>query len=203
MEKAREYEMPIQEIMKLQAITDAELRLSLLLAIHCAPTLFGIKAANIVTVTEREFFCIEDLLQGTDISYCFLKTKGDKGILYLYREWKIMKYLYSENIQSFLKGYGYKTEELQEMLECLANRIRFYSDGKIPFPHEIGIFLEYPLMDVKGFLENEGENFLYSGYWKVYADVHNTLKKFKEYDLVRELAVQGVVSGKKIRDIAV
>ncbi len=195
--------MPIQEIMKLRTSTDEETKMSLLLAIHCAPILLGIKAANIMTVTGREFFRIGDLLQGTDISYCFLKTKGDKGILYLYREGEIMKYLHSEDIQSFLKGYGYETENFHEMLERLSNRIRFYSDGETTFPHEIGIFLEYPLMDVKGFLENDGENFIYSGYWKVYTDVHNTIRKFREYDLVRELAIQAVVSGKKIREIAV
>lgn len=195
--------MPIQEIMKLRTSTDEETKMSLLLAIHCAPILLGIKAANIMTVTGREFFRIGDLLQGTDISYCFLKTKGDKGILYLYREREIMKYLHSEDIQSFLKGYGYETENFAEMLERLSNRIGFYSNGEAAFPHEIGIFLEYPLMDVKGFLENDGENFIYSGYWKVYHDVHNTLRKFREYDLVRELAIQAVASGKKIREIAV
>lgn len=195
--------MPIQEIMKLRTSTDEETKMSLLLAIHCAPILLGIKAANIMTVTGREFFRIGDLLQGTDISYCFLKTKGDKGILYLYREREIMKYLHSEDIQSFLKGYGYETENFAEMLERLSNRIGFYSNGEAAFPHEIGIFLEYPLMDVKGFLENDGENFIYSGYWKVYTDVYNTLRKFREYDLVREIAIQAVVSGKKIREIAV
>lgn len=195
--------MPIQEIMKLRTSTDEETKMSLLLAIHCAPLLLGIKAANIMTVTGREFFRIGDLLQGTDISYCFLKTKEDKGILYLYREREIMKYLHSEDVQSFLKGYGYDTKNFNEMLERLSTRIRFYNDGEMAFPHEIGIFLEYPLMDVKGFLENDGENFIYSGYWKVYTDVHNTLRKFRQYDVVRELAIQAVISGKKIKEIAV
>ncbi|MBQ9984345.1 MAG: DUF3793 family protein [Lachnospiraceae bacterium] len=189
--------------MKLQTSTDEETKMSLLLAIHCAPILLGIKAANIMTVTGREFFRIGDLLRDTGISYCFLKTKGDKGILYLYREQEIMKYLHSEDIQSFLKGYGYETENFQEMLERLSKRIHIYSNGEEEFPHEIGVFLEYPLIDVKGFVDNDGKNFIYSGYWKVYADVNNTLRKFREYDLVREHAIQAVVSGKKIREIAV
>lgn len=195
--------MPIHEIMKLRNSTDEETKMSLLLAIHCAPILLGIKAANTMTVTGGEFFRIGDFLHGTDISYCFLKTRGDKGMLYLYREWEIMKYLHSEDVQSFLKGYGYEADNFQAMLECLSNRIRLYSDGETAFPHEIGIFLEYPLMDVKGFLENDGENFIYSGYWKVYTDVHNALRKFREYDLVREHAIQAVISGKKIREIVV
>ena len=195
--------MPIQEIMKLRTALDEETRISLLLAIHCAPILSGIKAANIMTVTGREFFRIGYLLQGTDISYRFLKTKNDKGILYLYREGELIKYLHSEDIQEFLKEYGYFSNDLDKMLERLSNRIRFFSNGDAAFPHEIGIFLEYPLMDVKGFLENDGKNFIYSGYWKVYHDVHSTIRKFRQYDRERERAVRAVVSGRKIRDIAV
>lgn len=195
--------MPIQEIMKLRTALDEETRISLLLAIHCAPILSGIKAANIMTVTGREFFRIGYLLQGTDISYRFLKTKNDKGILYLYREGELIKYLHSEDIQEFLKEYGYFSNDLDKMLERLSNRIRFFSNGDAAFPHEIGIFLEYPLMDVKGFLENDGKNFIYSGYWKVYHDVHSTIRKFRQYDRERERAVMAVVSGRKIRDIAV
>ena len=41
--------------------------------------------------------------------------------------------------------------------------------GRCSFPHEIGFFLGYPYEDVIGFIANEGENFLCSGCWKVYA----------------------------------
>ena len=41
--------------------------------------------------------------------------------------------------------------------------------GRCSFPHEIGFFLGYPYEDVIGFIDNEGENFLCSGCWKVYA----------------------------------
>ena len=46
--------MPIQEIMKLRTSQDEEVRIALLLAIHCAPILSGSKAANIMTVTVHE-----------------------------------------------------------------------------------------------------------------------------------------------------
>lgn len=195
--------MPIQEIMQLRNSQDEEMKLSLLLAIHCAPILAGIKSANIMTVTGREFFRIGYLLHGTDISYRFLKTKKDKGILYLYRERELIKYLRSKEIQSFLKGYGYHSDDFDSMLDRLSDRISFYSNGEAAFPHEIGVFLEYPLLDVKGFLENDGKNFIYAGYWKVYQDEQNAVRKFKQYDEERERAVMAIVSGKKIKDIAV
>ena len=94
--------MPIQEIMKLRTSQDEEVRMALLLAIHCAPILSGSKAANIMTVTVHEFDRIGYLLQDTGIRYRFLKTKGDKGILYLYREKRLRQYLEQEEIQEFL-----------------------------------------------------------------------------------------------------
>ena len=194
--------MPIQEIMKLRTSQDEEVRMALLLAIHCAPILSGSKAANIMTVTVHEFDRIGYLLQGTGIRYRFLKTKGDKGILYLYREKRLRQYLEQEEIQEFLSEYGYDEVNIAKMLNLLSKRIRMYNDQEEVFPHEIGVFLEYPLGDVKGFLANEGKNFMYSGYWKVYQDLQGAVRRFTQYDMERELTIQALMQGKTIREIA-
>lgn len=49
------------------------------------------------------------------------------------------------------------------------------------FPHEIGIFLGYPLEDVKGFIENSGRHFKICGQWKVYSDTKRAEKLFAKY----------------------
>ena len=194
--------MPIQEIMKLRTSQDEEAKMALLLAIHCAPILSGSKAANIMTVTVHEFDRIGYLLEGTGIRYRFLKTKGDKGILYLYREKRLRQYLEQEEIQEFLSEYGYDEVNIAKMLNLLSKRIRMYNDQEAVFPHEIGVFLEYPLGDVKGFLANEGKNFMYSGYWKVYQDLQGAVRRFTQYDMERELTIQALMQGKTIREIA-
>ena len=194
--------MPIQEIMKLRTSQDEEAKMALLLAIHCAPILSGSKAANIMTVTVHEFDRIGYLLQGTGIRYRFLKTKGDKGILYLYREKRLRQYLEQEEIQEFLSEYGYDEVNIAKMLNLLSKRIQMYNDQDAVFPHEIGVFLEYPLGDVKGFLANEGKNFMYSGYWKVYQDLQGAVRRFTQYDMERELTIQALMQGKTIREIA-
>ena len=194
--------MPIQEIMKLRTSQDEEAKMALLLAIHCAPILSGSKAANIMTVTVHEFDRIGYLLQGTGIRYRFLKTKGDKGILYLYREKRLRQYLEQEEIQEFLSEYGYDQVDIAKMLNLLSKRIQLYNDQEAVFPHEIGVFLEYPLGDVKGFLANEGKNFMYSGYWKVYQDLQGAVIRFIQYDMERELTIQALMQGKTIREIA-
>ena len=194
--------MPIQEIMKLRTSQDEEAKMALLLAIHCAPILSGSKAANIMTVTVHEFDRIGYLLQGTGIRYRFLKTKGDKGILYLYREKRLRQYLEQEEIQEFLSEYGYDQVDIAKMLNLLSKRIQLYNDQEAVFPHEIGVFLEYPVGDVKGFLANEGKNFMYSGYWKVYQDLQGAVRRFIQYDMERELTIQALMQGKTIREIA-
>ena len=60
---------------------------------------------------------------------------------------------------------------------CSANG----SDCEMKFPHEIGVFLGYPLQDVKGFIENNGRNSKYTGLWKVYGDKAASIRMFKKY----------------------
>lgn len=52
---------------------------------------------------------------------------------------------------------------------------------EMKFPHEIGVFLGYPLQDVKGFIENNGRNSKYTGLWKVYGDKAASIRMFEKY----------------------
>jgi hypothetical protein len=54
-------------------------------------------------------------------------------------------------------------------------------DRDMKFPHEIGVFLGYPLQDVKGFIENNGRNSKYTGLWKVYGDKAASIRMFEKY----------------------
>ncbi len=55
------------------------------------------------------------------------------------------------------------------------------------FPHEIGIFLDYPLGDVIGFIKNSGQNYKCAGCWKVYCNECETLKLFHKYRKCRDI----------------
>lgn len=60
---------------------------------------------------------------------------------------------------------------------CIRNlRIRINSSKT--FPHEIGLFLGYPVEDVKGFIENKGENCVKCGAWKVYCNPEEKMHFF-------------------------
>lgn len=193
--------MSLQEIMRLHTVEDEDRKMAVMLAIHCSPVLRGMKAANSITVNINESSNISRLLAGTGISYRFFRTMENRGLLYIYREKVIMDYLTSEEVQNFLNGYGYQNDGLSGMLDRLSDRLRLYGEGRTAFPHEIGVFLEYPLDDVKGFLMNNGKYCSCSGYWKVYHNVSETLQKFRQYDVERDLVIGEIIKGKTIREI--
>ncbi len=91
--------------------------------------------------------------------------------------------------------------ELDAALARLAVRFRSYKQDGSSFPHEMGVFLGYPLGDVKGFVENSGQNFKQSGYWKVYDDVAYANRIFELYAHVREKALELCSQGMRIIDI--
>ena len=65
--------MSANEIININQNCDEIRRISIIMAIHCAPLIKCIKAANIITVSARELMIIRQMLVGTDISYYTLK----------------------------------------------------------------------------------------------------------------------------------
>ena len=100
----------------------------------------------------------------------------------VYSEKLLKKRLADNAVRSVLAKYGYPEKySLEECLDRLSKRIR---ESDI-FPHEIGVFLGYPVEDVEGFIENKGENFKLCGAWKVYGSVENAKRTFANYDKCR------------------
>lgn len=195
--------MPVQEIIKIRDSKDVEQNLLLLLAMHCAPLLKRMAVANVLTLSRKQALGIKGMLKNTEIECYILKADCGRVILYLYRKDILQSCLQQEDVRNFLKKYGYPDKEIVDMLKRLSQRIRLYADGQTDFPHEIGAFLGYPLADVESFIENRGKNYVYLGYWKVYHDVEQAVKTFRLFDKERERAVQDVIFGKGIREIAV
>jgi hypothetical protein len=98
-------------------------------------------------------------------------------ILYIYRTDLIAQYLSNDDASVFLEDLGYDcgTDFPKGCVDTLIER---FASG---IPHEIGVFLGYPLDDVKGFINNLGRGSKMTGYWKVYGDENYAMKKFDEY----------------------
>lgn len=194
--------MPISEMIEYQKRASEEEAIKLQLAIHCAPVLKGVKISNILTVNTDSFGLVENILANTKLSYRFLKVIDYRAILIIYRKERLKGYLSTNEISAFLKSLGY-TEELEEMFNLLSSRIQYAEKKSTSFPHEIGLFLGYPLSDVMGFLKQGEKECLYVGYWRVYNHVNSKIRLFQRYDRVREDVVRDILDGKSIEEIAV
>ena len=150
---------------------------------QCAPTLAGMKPGSIFCF---KHFSSETLRQKTSqwneqlapfgLSVRILLERPDSGsaIVYVYRPSHLKRILSGNAYRGFLSEAGYEDADLDGLLEQLAYRLRTQAE----FPHEIGVFLGYPLRDVIGFIENRGRNFTCCGFWKSYGDPAETQAYF-------------------------
>lgn len=156
-----------------------------LLAFHCAPTLAGIKPANLISLNKSKISNFRKLQQKykkcLSCNDIFMFTVADSlhyRLLLIYHRANLNKILADKYKQEFLRTFGYK--DFSNTLACLRYlKIRMYIQKG--FPHEIGIFLGYPLLDVKGFIKNHGRNFKCCGQWKVYSDIDAAENLFAQY----------------------
>ena len=79
----------------------------------------------------------------------------------------------------------------------------WYMKKQNKFPHELGLFLGYPIEDMEGFIKNKGENYLYAGYWKVYQDAEDKKLLFVAYESAKEGLLLLVAHGYSMHSIIV
>ena len=89
------------------------------------------------------------------IRLIILRKRNHKALIYVCRSSELERELKRTQVVQFLSNYGYVDMELESALEHLKER----TNGCLEFPHEIGVFLGYPLEDVVGFIHNNEKIF--------------------------------------------
>ncbi|MDF2513875.1 MAG: hypothetical protein K0S04_3741 [Herbinix sp.] len=171
------------------------------IALQCAPLLTGIKISNLLIVATGNAQQVFQGFQGTPIAMCVLSRTKHKTVFFLYRKDKLEGYLNSSKVQDLLKYFGYQSLSLNLVLKECSRRYRQYVADEKEFPHELGLLLGYPVEDVIGFIENQGKNPLYTGYWKVYSNVIETKNLFEKYNQAQETVVRMIYSGFGVQNI--
>ncbi len=180
-------------------------KLDHLLAFHCAPTLSGIKPANLIahdaTISfynspgaDQMTFALNQLgIRIERICCC-----SSRELTLVYNEFQLWEHLRQPQIWGFLVSQGYPMyDDLQTVLNALKERVV----RTLGFPHEIGVFLGYPLEDVMGFIRNKGQNCKMCGYWKVYGDADSAMKQFNQFTECRDSMVDKLVQGVSITQL--
>lgn len=100
------------------------------------------------------------------ITYRIITTHdGGKRVLFI-NEKSMEKVLVNKRCINFLKFVGYSSDyELNDYMDELVFRLQSEE-----FPHEIGVFLGYPLKDVLGFMGYGKNELVEVKNWRIYGD---------------------------------
>ncbi len=163
-----------------------------------APTIKGIKAACLINFRRHKNENMRGLwlknadkwLEPLGVRWILLNEHKENALVLIYRRELLACALGCTEACEILKSCGYPLGDLDACLKCLRKKI--CGD----FPHEIGLFLDYPPDDVKCFMENKKcKNQLRSGYWKVYGNVRKARRTFKKYRRAECDAARLILSG--------
>lgn len=156
------------------------------LALQCAPLITGLKISNLLTVANDSEKLVRAFLKKAKISYyCLLKTEK-RVVFLLFNRKQLEQYLLQKEARDLLEEEGYSDYRLGKVLRTFQLRYQEHIEGNQEFPHEMGVILGYPIGDIKGFIKHQGKNFLYTGYWKVYENVEETVELFQKFEQAKE-----------------
>jgi hypothetical protein len=158
-------------------------RLAAYLALETSEVLAGVKPANLLSMLkqrhnpEYDFYPAwqkygRELLQAVGLQVEEMADRENSLLLFIYRPGALQSLLSRSNVRNFLCKAGYS--DSGNTIAALARLKAGIS--KTDFPHEMGVFLGYPLKDVAGFmgwvdLPNSGHCL-----WKFYGNPERSIK---------------------------
>lgn len=180
--------------------------LEAMLARHAAPTLAGLKTANLFAVRTVSYHALAEQAAALHQRLCkkgvcvwLLGVSCGRALVYVCRPHRLQRDLSAQGSRSILRACGYRSASVQGCL--LQLRRRLAQSGQ--FPHKIGLFLGYPPCDVLGFLHDAGRHSKLSGYWQVYGDAQAALALFAKYKKCADVYARCHANGTPIWQLTV
>ncbi len=164
---------------------------------HCGITFAGLKPASLVSVRKWDgdtLRRLEKSFKGKGYFFVSLGDCGQRELVYVYHAQRLEEVLFSDDVKDFLHSFGYFYDSAEEAVARLKSRM----NGS--FPHEIGVFLGYPLSDVRGFIENPHGGVL-CGCWKVYSNAREAAKTFERYNRCSACICRHMQKGRTLTQI--
>ena len=137
------------------------------------PVILGSKPSEILNISQKDHdkeYKIKEVKSFfkncSKLKYEIIyKKSGEIKILFINKE-VLKKTLENKKCINFLKFIGYTNKyDIQNYINHLIGKLK-----EDEFPHEIGIFLGYPLKDVVGFMGYGNYELQKTKYWKVYGN---------------------------------
>ena len=163
-----------------------------LLATYCSPTLAGIKPASLVSCDRNLYPDLpqrlkeyRDAFSAREIHFEIVCACSARFLLLVYSKPQLGHFAYPVG------------QPLDVLLRNLKRRIAMSKD----FPHEIGLFLGYPIEDVVGFIRYAGKGCKLSGLWKVYGDAEAASRLFDRLSRVCHAVTRRVDKGETLLEV--
>ncbi|MFO7983870.1 MAG: DUF3793 family protein [Desulfuromonadales bacterium] len=152
------------------------------IAYETAEIIDRVKPGNLINLSDRCLPCGRNmfrswkkygplLLSRTGLELKVLRTREDNMLLFIFRRSDLQSLIERRPVRALLNKAGYPAgEDLDTVLGQLGSRM-----SESCFPHEIGLFLGYPLKDVAAFMGLASLPFTCQGPWKIYGNPHKSL----------------------------
>ena len=174
-------------------------RIVYVIMFYGAPTVSKVKPSSLICFKNNGVASLKDIweknkgyiTQETNLEYYELNETEDCTFVLFYNKEQLEDILFNRDNKEYLMSNGYSNyKNCKEALKVLSENY----DGCCP--DEIGIFLGYPLSDVRAFRSEEKHNSKVVGYWRVYSKVTEALNTFKMYDDAKANVTSLLNSGK-------
>ena len=172
---------------------------------HCAPTLAGLKTANMFTFdtkfknVNKELCFLNKMFNKKGVRIVPIRSGTNKTLFYVYRPERLNSDLCNPTAKSILCSKGYCYTNAENCIVQLAKRLKAETD----FPHEIGLFLGYPPEDVKCFIDNPKEGVKCVGCWKAYTNPDKAEEIFAKYKKCTKIYMEEGRKGKPLNRLVV
>lgn len=177
------------------------------LAVWAAEVLSAVKPANLIRINNRKLACGRNMYQlwlnygEKFIDRSPLKAKpliaDSSGVLLLlYRPELLQKRIDSLTMQAFLARCGYPRP--LSMATALRHLEQSYQAG---VPDEIGMFLGYPLKDVKGFMTKSRKPWTGRCLWRIYGRAERSLRLNRLYQQAKQKVIADLAADADPLDI--
>lgn len=164
----------------------------------CGVTFAGIKPASLVAVRKRGKATLARLGRSfcrKGFSFTVLREQGERVLVCVYHAARLEQLLLSAEVRAFLGEQGYRYATAGEAVETLKQRM---AEGG--FPHEVGVFLGYPLRDVRGFIADPYGG-TPCGAWKAYGDEEGAQRTSERWRRCSQSICRMMDSGKSLTQI--
>lgn len=174
---------------------------------QCAPTLAGIKTANLFMYTFTSYseylytlHQVNNILSSKGLSIEVLRYDilKHRVLLFVYRKTSVEDILQKSAVRDFLERRGFSPKfNVLNVLYELAARLNSGAE----FPHEIGLLLGYPLDDVKSYIEAPHSPGLCSGCWKAYSNPQYAQKYFDKCRCCIKAYLESYIRGRSLEQL--